>query len=160
MVSFKRVIFLLLPLALLANEVEVVVSADSFFADEKSQTALLSGNVKVQKGKFDSLTSNKLEIYFDKEKNPTKFIATGSAKFKALIKEKSYQGSADELVYDVVKNLYILKQNAHLKDLSDSRDVYGEQITINQTDATYKVDGNAKSKEPAKLIFKFKEPLK
>ena len=98
MVYKKIIVFLLASLPLFAEQVEV--TADNFFADEIKLQSVLTGNVKVKKGSFDTLNSDKITIYFDKEKQPTKYIATGNAKFKILINESHYNGKGDILTYE------------------------------------------------------------
>lgn len=157
MVKFKLINFAFwafFALNLYATEVEV--TADNFFANEKTFISDLTGNVVVKKGDYDTLTANKVKIYFDKDKKPIKYVATSNAKFKAKIDKTNYDGSGDELVYEPLKHLYILTGNAYLHELQTDKKIYGDVITVNQLDGTYSVlskDG----KKPVKLIFQIED---
>ena len=159
MVFKKIVVFLLVSLPLFAEQVEV--TADNFFADEIKLQSILTGNVKVKKGSFDTLNSDKITIYFDKNKQPTKYIATGNAKFKILINESHYNGKGDILTYEPKTEIYTLKGNAWIEEVETKREVFGDIITINQLSGKYEVNRDRSNKKldkkPAKLIFKIED---
>lgn len=140
---------------------QVEVTADDFFADEIKLQSILTGNVHVKKGKFDTLNSDKITIYFDKEKQPTKYIATGNARFKILINENHYNGKGDVLTYEPATEVYTLKGNAWIEEVQTKREVFGDIITINQLDGKYEVNSDRSSKtpdkKPAKLIFQVED---
>ena len=69
-----------------AGQEQVEVTADNFFADEIKQISVLTGNVRIKKGAYDTLNSDKVTIYFDAKRQPTKYVATGNANFKILLK--------------------------------------------------------------------------
>ena len=87
------------------------VTADEFYADEGKQISEFKGNVNIKKGK-DTLTANLAVIYFDKKRNPLKYVASGNAKFRVFIKNKTYDGSGNELVYEPAQNLYTINGSA------------------------------------------------
>lgn len=159
MVYKKIIVFLLVVLPLFAEQVEV--TADNFFADEIKLQSVLTGNVKVKKGSFDTLNSDKITIYFDKNKQPIKYIATGNAKFKILINESHYNGKGDILTYEPKTEIYTLKGNAWIEEVETKREVFGDIITINQLSGKYEVNSYRSSKKmdkkPAKLIFKIED---
>ena len=82
--GFKKValVLALSALPLLAEQVEI--TADEFYADEGKQISEFKGNVNIKKGK-DTLTANLVVIYFDKKRNPLKYVASGNAKFRVFI---------------------------------------------------------------------------
>lgn len=139
-------------LPLIAQQVEV--TADDFFADEKRLISELNGNVSIKKGK-DLLTANKVVIHFDKNRNPTKYVATGNAKFKVFIQNKHYDGSGDELTYEPNSNLYTVTGDGFLHEIETDKKVYGEKITVNQNSGTYSV--NSGDKKPVKFIFQVED---
>lgn len=159
MVYKKIVVLLLAILPLFAEQVEV--TADNFFADEVKLQSILTGNVKVKKGSFDTLNSDKITIYFDKNKQPTKYIATGNAKFKISINESHYNGKGDVLTYEPKTEIYTLKGNAWIEEVETKREIFGDIITINQLSGKYEVNSDRSSKKldkkPAKLIFKIED---
>ena len=143
-------VFCFLPL--FAEQVEV--NADNFFADESKFVGEFSGKVKITKGK-DVLTAEKVIIYFDSKKNPTKYVASGNAKFRVFIKNKTYDGSGSELIYEPTPNLYTINGNGFLHEIESDKKVYGEKITVNQNSGTYNV--NSGKKEPVKFIFQVED---
>ncbi|WP_170018508.1 lipopolysaccharide transport periplasmic protein LptA [Campylobacter sp. RM16190] len=146
-------VFSILPLV--AQNVEV--TADDFFADENKFISELSGNVSVKKGK-DILTADKVVIHFDKNRNPIKYVATGNAKFKVLIKDKNYNGSGNELVYEPKSNLYTINGSGFLHEVDSDKRVYGEKISVNQNSGTYSV--NSGNKKPVKFVFQVEDKKK
>ncbi|NLK66803.1 MAG: lipopolysaccharide transport periplasmic protein LptA [Campylobacteraceae bacterium] len=162
MVQFTRKItFFLVFLALPLFAEQVVVTADNFFADEIKLESVLTGNVNVKKGSFDTLDSDKITIYFDAEKQPTKYIATGNARFKILINESHYNGKGDELTYIPNEDRYILTGNAWIEEVETKREVFGDIIRISQLDGKYEVESfrnrQAPDKKPARLIFQVED---
>lgn len=157
MVFLRRLVFLALffTASLFAEKVEV--TADNFFADEIKLVSVLTGNVHVKKGSYDTLDSNKITIYFNKDKQPTKYEATDNARFKILINESHYNGKGDKLTYIPAEDKYILSGNAWIEEVETKREVFGDIITISQLDGKYEVDSFRDSKnqdkKPARLIF-------
>lgn len=157
MVSIRRVVFIIFCLFSTIFAEEVVVTGDDFYADEVKLESILTGNVDVQKGKYDNLKSDKLTIYFDQDKNPTKYIATGNAKFKIILNEKHYDGKGDELTYEPKTNFYTLTGNAYLHEVETNKQVHGYKITVDQNSGTYRVFSGKDKKSPAKLIFQIED---
>ncbi|MFL1706347.1 lipopolysaccharide transport periplasmic protein LptA [Campylobacter sp. MOP7] len=154
----KKIIFLLVALyliPLMAEQVEI--TADSFFADENKLISEFKGNVIVKKNK-DILTADKVIVYFDEKKNPLKYFAVGSPKFKVIIQNKNYNGSGNELIYEPAPNLYTINGNGFLHEEETDKKVYGEKITVNQNSGTYNV--NSGNKKPVKFIFQVEEKSK
>ncbi|WP_169777557.1 lipopolysaccharide transport periplasmic protein LptA [Campylobacter mucosalis] len=151
-----RQIVLFLALSVLAFGVEQVqIVADSFFADENKQISEFNGNVKINKGNFDELVAKNVVVHFDKNRQPTKYIATGDAKFKVLIKQKHYNGNAEVLIYEPATQTYTLTKDAHLHEIDTDKHIYGEKIVINQLSGTYNV--NSDEKKPVKFIFQVED---
>jgi len=160
MVSNRRLalVFALFMGILHAEQVEV--TADEFFADENKLISTLTGNVVVKKGKDDTLTANKVDIYFNKDKQPIKYVATGNAKFKGILKKNHYDGSGDVLTYEPNSNLYTLSGNAYLHEKENKRKVWGDTIIVNQNSGTYEVKSQKSGKKPAKFIFQIEDKNK
>lgn len=154
--------FLLFAKLSFAEQVEV--TADNFFADEIKLESVLTGNVNIKKGSYDTLDANKATIYFDKEKHPIKYVASGNAKFKVLINEKHYDGKGDVLTYEPQKEIYTLNGNAYLHEAETNKEVFGDNIIVNQINGTYEVqsqrNADSKDKKPAKLIFQVEDKKK
>ncbi len=153
----KQIAFFLFFSCLLYSK-QVEIRADSFSADEKKGINILSGSVLV-KNKDDVLNSDKLLIYTDKNNKPLKYIASGNASFKIFIKDRVYQGSANELVYNLSTDTYEANGNAYIQDLSTNNKLYGDRISIDKKSQHYKVFG-LNEKKPARFIFNLKDELK
>lgn len=138
----------------------VEVSGDKFFADEVKLVSILTGNVIVKKGSYDTLNSDKLTINFDTNKQPTKYTATGNAKFKVLVGEKHYDGDGSILTYTPASETYTLEGNAHLREFESKKEVFGEKIVVNRINGTYEVFRDEKNKKPIKLIFEVEDSKK
>ena len=113
------------------NAEQVQVTADNFFADENKQISTLNGNVVIKKGAYDTLNSDKVDIFFDANRQPIK--------------------------YEPANETYTLSGSAYLHDETNKREVFGEKIIVNQTNATYEVKSANSKNAPAKLIFEVEE---
>ncbi|ANE33975.1 lipopolysaccharide transport periplasmic protein LptA [Campylobacter hyointestinalis] len=152
----KKISFIFgLFLAINLNAERIEVTSEDFFADEKALVSDLKGNVVIKKGDYDTLNADFVKIFFDKNKQPIKYVATGNAKFKFILNEKNYDGSGEELTYEPSKQLYTLKQNAYIHEMQTDKKVYGDIITVNQLEGTYKV--TSKDKKPVKFIFQIED---
>ncbi|MCR4941647.1 MAG: lipopolysaccharide transport periplasmic protein LptA [Campylobacter sp.] len=138
-----------------ANAEQVEIQADSFFADENKQISEFIGNVNIKKGEYDNLTANKVTVHFDKKRQPTKYVATGNAKFKIFMKEKHYDGSGGVLTYEPATQIYTLTQNGHLHEIDTDKHVYGDKIVVNQAKGLYNV--NSDPNKPVKFIFQVED---
>jgi lipopolysaccharide export system protein LptA len=149
-------LFLILNIAI-AKTQNVEITSKSFEADEMKHISKFIGDVKVVKG-YDTITADKLTINFDKDKNPTEYIATGNAKFKLILNKKHYSGKANKIIYDPIKKLYHFIGNAFLQDLDSNKKIYGDDIQIDQLNGKYDVKSDGK--KPVKFIFKVKDNKK
>ncbi len=132
----------------------VEITSKHFEADEAKLISKFSGNVKVTKG-YDTINSDNLVIYFDKNRKPTKYIATGKARFRLILNKKHYAGKANKIIYNPLKKYYRFIGNAFLQDIDTDKKIYGDDITIDQLNGKYDVksDGN----KPVKFIFKVED---
>lgn len=130
---------------------QIEISSKSFYASESELKSEFIGDVLVKRGE-DELSANKAIVYFDKNREPLRYEALGSAKFKAFLKGKRYSGSGDKLIYDVLRQTYTIIGNAHLKELDGDKNVYGQKILVNQKNGTYNVEGGDE-KQPVRFIF-------
>ncbi|EGK8097008.1 lipopolysaccharide transport periplasmic protein LptA [Campylobacter lari] len=150
---FRAIIFLCLLNLFAFSAQKIEVYAKDFYLDEKNETSVLTGDVEVKKGK-DILNSQKLVIYM-KNKQPIKYIATKDAKFKIMMKDKTYHGSGDEFVYNVVKDTYEINGNAKITEMQTKKELIGDKIIVDRKNMTYRVV--SKDKKPVKFVFEVKE---
>lgn len=155
--KFYAVAFILASLFANASE-KVEVTADEFFADEVKQISILTGNVTIKKGDYDTLKSDKLTITFDKNRQPTKYTATGNANFKILLNGKHYDGKGGVLTYTPTNETYTLENSAYLHESESKKEVFGDKIVVNRTKGTYEVkSGSGAEKKPIRLIFQVED---
>ena len=155
--KFYAIAFILAGLVANASE-RIEVTADEFFADEVKQISILMGNVTIKKGDYDTLKSDKLTITFDKNKQPTKYTATGNANFKILLNDKHYDGKGGALTYTPASETYTLENNAYLHESESKKEVFGDKIVVNREKGTYEVkSGSGDEKKPIRLIFQVED---
>lgn len=143
-----------------AAQEQVEVTADNFFADEIKQISVLTGNVRIKKGAYDTLNSDKVTIYFDAKRQPIKYVATGNANFKILLNQKHYDGRGGVLTYDPTIEAYTLENNAYLHEAETKKEVYGDKIIVNRQKGTYEVKSGGGEKKPVRLIFQVEDQNK
>ena len=143
-----------------AAQEQVEVTADNFFADEIKQISVLTGNVRIKKGAYDTLNSDKVTIYFDAKRQPTKYVATGNANFNILLNQKHYDGKGGVLTYDPTIEAYTLENNAYLHEAETKKEVYGDKIIVNRQKGTYEVKSGGGEKKPVRLIFQVEDQNK
>ena len=143
-----------------AAQEQVEVTADNFFADEIKQISVLTGNVRIKKGTYDTLNSDKVTIYFDAKRQATKYVATGNANFKILLNQKHYDGKGGVLTYDPTIEAYTLENNAYLHEAETKKEVYGDKIIVNRQKGTYEVKSGGGEKKPVRLIFQVEDQNK
>lgn len=159
--NIALILFLLFSINSFAEQVEV--TADEVTADENKMISKLIGNVHIKKGSYDTLDANEVIIYFNKDRKPIKYVATGNARFKGILKDKHYDGRADIITYEPEKKYYTLSGNAHLHEVETKKEVYGDVITIDQINGAYNVNSTRsknKNKKPARLIFQVEDRSK
>jgi len=149
-------LFLLIT-ALQAGE-QVKVKAESFEADEKRNVSIFKGDVHLEKSD-DSLKADVVTIYFDKDKHPLRYVATGNVHFKVSVDSKSlYHGKAGKLIYKPSSNTYQLFDSVEVEDVISERKLMGNEVTLNLDTGHAKVIG--KKKKPVVMTFSVEEKEK
>lgn len=148
----KLLLFLSIITFSFAQNVEI--SASSFESYENEKYSKFSGNVIVTKAN-DIIKSDQLLVYFDSNKEPTKYEAVGNVTFRVSNKTTVYNGSAKQLIYFPNTKEYNLIDNAIVEEANSDKKVYGNKISFNEKTGDIKVLSNDKA--PVKFIFKVKE---
>ncbi len=147
MMKFIKIILLLIfTQTLFAARVEI--TSTSMEAEDKEVHFI--GNAKIKK-ENDWLHAERVIVYFDENNETSMYEAIGSVTFAFKNEKFSFKGSADKVVYNIVKSLYELKGKAVIDDLVNKRHVSGDEIILNMITGSVDVKGN--SKKPAKFIF-------
>ena len=138
--------------ALFAEKVEVTSS--SMEAEELKKEVHFIGDAKVIKGS-DWLHADRVIVYFGENNETSKYEAIGSVSFEFKKDEKHFKGSADRVIYNILKSLYVLKGKAMIDDIVNKSHVDGDEIILDMS--TGNVDVKGSSKKPVKFIFDMKD---
>ena len=133
---------------------QIEVKALSFYSDENKGQSILSGNVEVIRGN-DILNSEKLVIYTDKERKPIRYEAMQNARFKIVLKGKTYKGSGDKFIYNVAKDVYEIDGNAYINEVGSNQKLFGDKIIVDRKANVYRVE--SKERKPARFVFDLKD---
>ena len=144
----KIILLLMLTQALFAEKVKI--TSTSMEAEELKKEVHFIGDAKIIKG-GDWLHADRVIVYFGENNETSKYEAIGSVFFEFKKDEKHFKGSADKVIYDMVKSLYVLKGKAVIDDLVKKRHVDGDEIMLDMS--TGSVDVKGSSKKPVKFIF-------
>jgi lipopolysaccharide export system protein LptA len=129
---------------------KVKITSTSMEAEELKKEVHFIGDAKIIKG-GDWLHADRVIVYFGENNETSKYEAIGSVFFEFKKDEKHFKGSADKVIYDMVKSLYVLKGKAVIDDLVKKRHVDGDEIMLDMS--TGSVDVKGSSKKPVKFIF-------
>ncbi len=145
------VIMLLLPL----TAEELKVSADLFESDETKGVTLFKGNVTVNKGN-DQLSADSVEIFTDKKRKPTKFVAIGNVTFMIHANNTdAYKGRAQKAIFLPLIKEYRFYNDVHLTQIGSSNTIKGDTIIVNLTKGTATAQGD--STKPVTMTFQIND---
>ena len=151
----KYIIILTVFLALNLFSQELKIKAKTFSADQKSGVSVFEGDVNIIKGN-DELNASKVTVYTDKNQEPTKFVAEGSASFKMQTLEGSkYKGKAEKVIYMPKEKEYHFFKNVHLIQINEKKEIHGEEVVLKTIDG--KAYAKGAEKEPVIMIFDMPE---
>ncbi|EIJ0061298.1 LptA/OstA family protein [Campylobacter jejuni] len=149
-----RQIILLLACVSVTWATQIEVKALNFYSDENKGESILSGNVEVIRGD-DILNSEKLIIYTDKNRKPIRYEAMQNARFKIVLKGKTYKGSGDKFIYNVIKDTYEINGRAYINELGSNQKLFGDKIIVDRKANIYRVE--SKDQKPARFVFDLKD---
>ncbi|EAH8610293.1 OstA family protein [Campylobacter jejuni subsp. jejuni 60004] len=149
-----RQIILLLACVSVTWATQIEVKALNFYSDENKGESILSGNVEVIRGD-DILNSEKLIIYTDKNRKPIRYEAMQNARFKIVLKGKTYKGSGDKFIYNVIKDTYEINGYAYINELGSNQKLFGDKIIVDRKANIYRVE--SKDQKPARFVFDLKD---
>ncbi len=144
----KIILLLILTQTIFAEKVEI--TSTSMEAEELKKEVHFIGDAKIIKG-GDWLHAERVIVYFGENNETSKYEAIGSVSFEFKKDEKHFKGSADKVIYNIVKSLYVLKGKAIIDDLVKKSHVSGDEIMLDMSTGSINVQGN--TKKPVKFIF-------
>ncbi len=133
---------------LFAEKVEI--TSTSMEAEELKKEVHFIGNAKIKKG-TDWLHADRVIVYFGDNNDTEMYEAIGAVNFEFKNEKNHFKGSADKVMYHIVKSLYVLKGKAVIDDLVKKSHVNGDEITLDMS--TGSVDVKGSTKKPVKFIF-------
>ena len=154
----KKISIILILITLNLFSQELKIKANKFSSDQKQGISIFTGDVHITKGD-DILDAQQVVIYTDKNNDPTKFVATGSASFKITTDDgSSYEGKAQKVVYMPNKKIYNFFKDVHLKQLNEKKEIIGEEVILKLTEG--KAYAKGAQEEPVIMIFNMPEDNK
>ncbi|WP_457560846.1 lipopolysaccharide transport periplasmic protein LptA [Caminibacter sp.] len=148
----KKIFIILFGVILFAAELKI--TSQKFIYNSQKLYSEFIGDVNATKGK-DNILADKMFVYFNKQKKPTKFIAIGHVKFLfAFDNNSTYKGHCDRLEYYIKSGDIILIGNAFIKKLETNESISGSYIKMNRFTKDITVKG---SKKPVNIIIKVNE---
>jgi len=150
----KKLIFFISMILVFINAEELKVTSKYFHYDMAKKESVFKGDVNATKGK-DNILAKQLIIFFDKNKKPQKFIATGNVRFIiSLDKNATYRGKSEILIYQLHNGNIILTGNAKIIKIETNESVKGNKIILNRFTKNAEVTAGEK---PVEIIIKVNE---
>jgi len=134
---------------------KLIIDAKNFETDDKKGISVFTGNVKLTLG-TDKLSANKLEVYVNtntssNSKKPFRYVAIGEVKFDINSNGKHYTGNGNKVIYNPIKQEYIVMGKGYIKETVEEREIYADKIFINQLTGSAKVSGS--DEKPVRFIL-------
>jgi len=145
------ILLFFLSFSLFASNLEV--TADNFYHKEGEQKAIFTGNVVVTQEE-NKITADKITVLLDEKGEAREYIATGNVRFILKSPKRHIIGTCNKLTYYPVEDQYVLVGKVYMKDVLRDREVYGDEIIIDNKQGTSYA--NSKGKKKVKFIFKVK----
>lgn len=127
------------------------ITSKKFQFNSSKMEGIFSGDVNATEG-GNNILSQKMIIFFDKNKKPIKYVATKNVRFILNLDINStYKGHCEKLIYNFKNDEIYLFGNAKVKKLQTGELVSGEEIKINRKTKDISVIGGNK---PVNIIIK------
>ncbi len=150
-----RIFVFMLFLFIVSYAEELKISADLFESDENKGVTLFKGHVVILKGR-DELRADSVEIFTDKKRKPTKFIAKGEVTFTIHANNaEAYKGRAKKAVFLPLIKEYHFYNDVFLTQLGSDNTIQGDTIIVNLTKGTATAQGD--SDKPVTMTFQIND---
>ena len=147
--------FLLIPLMIMAEKVEI--TSDTMQAFEHKKMVNFIGNVTIKQAK-SWIHGNKVIVLFNENNETKQYDAIGKVTFEFRENNHFYKGAAHQVTYHPLRSVYILKGNAVVDDMINKRHISGDFITLDLVTGLADVQGA--KKKPVKFVFEPEEKKK
>ena len=148
-------LILLVVISINAKVVDVDIQAEYFESDKNKNIVIFRGNVSMVKAD-DTLVCQEiiLKTKLNTDTNKTEiisYVATGDVSFTLKSGASYLIGNGQKVIYDLEKELYIIKGDGYIEDKLNNKMIRGENIYINQKTGQTKIDGT--KNKPVKFKF-------
>ncbi len=149
----KRVyIFIFLSTLIYGSIVDI--KANYFHANNILKVAYFEGNAKIKEG-VNSLSADKIVVYFNNKRKATKYEAIGKVKFDLVENGVHYVGKADKIRYSPNSSKYYFYGAVLLKDLTNNRKIEANSISLDLKTGLADIKGG--NKKPVHFIFEIED---
>ena len=146
----KKILIFLFFLSFLLGQ-NLHITSKQFKFNSQKMEGIFIGDVNATENQ-NNILSEKMIIYFDKQKKPIKYIAIKNVRFILnLDKNSTYKGHSQKLIYNFRNDNIYLFGNAKVKKLQTGELVSGKEIKINRRTKDISVVGG---KKPVNIIIK------
>ncbi len=133
---------------------KLIITADSFIADEAKKITTFNGHVIVKKNK-DKIEADTIIVKFDKNNRPIKYIAKKNVHFIIHLKKSYYDGKCQKLTFTPTNKLYTLEGSVNIKEYPANRKISASKVIINALLEKTQIEGS--KNKPVKFIFEIKD---
>jgi len=151
-VSIGILLTFLLSTSVWAEDLEV--TADKFTHLESQNKAVFEGHAHATQGK-SWINADKFVIFFDQNNTAKQYRAIGNVDFEIDRPQQHVKGKCQKLTYTVAAETYLAEGNATLNDLLNHRQMYGDEIFLDNLNR--KASAKSNHKGPVKFIFQMKD---
>ncbi len=129
-----------------SSNIPTMIEADELIYSQKENKAIYKGNVVVKRGDL-TIYANRMDVYFNKEGDIEKIVATGNVR---IYKAPNREGRGEKAIYVKATDTLTLIGNAYLKQGKNI--VEGEKVVYYISKEITEVKG-AKKKRVKTIIF-------
>lgn len=151
----RSIVGILLCVCILFGAEVLEISAEKIYTNQLKGETKISGNVEIVKQQ-DRLKADEVVIKTDKQRKPLKYTANGNVKFQVMLQGgRLMQGHAKKVIYDAIKDEYLLMGKAYVQEEGKPNAIKGNEIMLNKAVGSASVVGT--KKKPAKITFSLED---
>ena len=132
----------------------VDIEADHFYANDINQVAYFEGHAHIKQAK-NEFNASKIVVYFNQQKEATKYEAIGNVKFDLTETRIHYKGQAQKVKYSPKHSKYFFSGSVILEDLTNNRIIRAETISLDLKTGLADIKG--KRKKPVHFRFEIED---
>lgn len=127
------------------------ISAEKIYTNQLKGETRITGNVEIIREQ-DRLNADEVLIKTDQNRKPLKYTANGNVNFRVMLQDgKLMKGRAKKVIYNALKDEYLLQGKAYVQEEGKPNAIRGDEIVLNRTAGSASVVGT--QRKPAKITF-------